>query len=104
MCERLRKISELLTSFRIDLLSKKVDIVRVTEPSFKNFARLWKLSTARQKICFPKTAQRERAFVSIFTLLISIEQSGTRRECSSNSIVGLLHPTRFCICETVVGE
>src|ERR1043166_8415776 len=104
MCKRLGKVSECVTSFRVDLLCKEIDIVCVTEPSLKGFAGLWKFSAARQKICFPKTAQRECAFVSIFAPLISIQQSRARRERSSNSLMRPLHPIRFWICKIVVGE
>src|SRR5881628_3730759 len=91
MRECLRKISERVASLGIDLFREKIDIVRKLERRFENFVRFIKSTTAREKIDFPKTAKRERAFMSIFALLVAMNESQPRHESISNAAVSFLH-------------
>jgi len=72
MGETLRKISKRVTRLGIDLFREKIDIVRETQRRLVNFVRFIESTTAREKIDFPKTAKRERTFMSIFALLIAM--------------------------------
>ncbi len=72
MRERLRKISQRIASFRIDFFGEETDVVGKSEDRFVNFMRFVRSSAMSEKICFPKTAKGERAFPSIFTLLVTM--------------------------------
>ena len=91
MSEGLRKISERVTGLRINFFREKIDIVRETQGRFVNFVRFIQLSAAGEKIRFPKTAKRERAFMSIFALLVAMDQSDSRNEPFANPGMSFLH-------------
>src|SRR5207244_10631659 len=104
MSECLRKISERVTCLRIDFFGEKIDIVRETERGVEKFARIVEPAAAREKIDFPKTAERERAFAKVQAAFISINQTGTRQKFLANARVGLLHARRGRFGEPVIGE
>ena len=91
MGERLRKISQSIAGFGIDLFREKIHIIGETERGLVNLVRFFQSATSREKIRFPKTAKRERAFVSIFALLVAMDQSDSRNEPFANPCVSFLH-------------
>src|SRR5256885_17033906 len=80
MSECLREISECFTRFGIDLFRKKIEIVRETQCRLIKLVRLVEPSAACEKINFPETAKRERAFPSIFALLLAMNEPNPRYE------------------------
>src|SRR2546430_2366816 len=87
MGERLRKISKRVTGFRIDLFAEKIDIVRESERCLVNFVRFFQFPAPRHKIRLPKTAERERAFLSMFALLVAMHKSQSGNESLANTRV-----------------
>ena len=93
MGERLRKISQSIAGFGIDFFREKIHIIGETERGLVNLVRFFQSATSREKIRFPKTAKRERAFVSIFALLVAMHQSRSRNKAFANP-----PPSWICYC------
>src|SRR5213080_2252996 len=104
MCKRLRKISKGVPRFSVDFFGEKVDIVGITKRRFVNFARFIQFPTALQKICLPKTAERESALAQFETTFVSINQSSARNYFFANPGVRFLHSFGNGIFKSVIGE
>src|SRR5947208_378904 len=104
MRECLRKISQRIASFRIDFFGEETDVVGKSKDRFVNFMRFVRSAPMAEKFCFPKTAQAERAFPSIFTLLVAMHYPQSRYESLTNARVTLLHPIRGGVFKAVVRE
>src|SRR5438477_4639470 len=104
MSEGLRKSSERVTAFGIDLLGKKIDIVRIIKRSFENLAGFLMPAGTGQKIHLPKTAQGESAFAQFEATLVPVNQSRTRNQFFANPHMRFLHPLRAGFFKSVIGE
>src|ERR1051326_76497 len=102
MRKGLWEISQRFTCGRLDLFPEKIEVVCVTERGLEDFVCFVCFSATGQKIHFPETAHGKCAFITMFALLLRVNEAGGAHESFPNPCIGFLHPFGASRLETVV--
>src|SRR2546423_11989535 len=95
MRKRLREIAQGIARNRIDFFREKADVVGVSQRGCENVAGFFqRAAAAGEEIGFPKTAEREAAFIFLETALVTIKKARREREPVVDAAIGLLHAFR----------